>query len=144
MGLNIALAAWELQVGLKARLAADAPHMALIGSRLYDHVPQTTADGDFPFEDFATTQEGWGDTFDTGFRDVTIQLDVWSRYHGRKEAAAILASQVALINRQQAQIALATLTLVSIRLDYSDVLQDPDGLTWHGVARYVAHIQASN
>ena len=144
MPLNIAIAGYELQAAITTKLTGDSAHMALIGSRFYDHVPDTVDDASFPFENVSSVTETWADSFDTGFRAVTLQLDVWSRYHGRKEAYGIQSSQIALLNRKQDVISLATLHLVSIRMDYSDVLEDPDGLTWHGVTRYLALVQATN
>ena len=71
-----------------------------------------------------------------------LQLDTWSQFHGREEAQDIQASQIALLNRQP--LALATLHLVYLRLDYADVLEDPDGLTWHGVTRYNWLVEATS
>jgi hypothetical protein len=138
--LNITIAAPEVADAIYDILTASAPHMALLaGAGVYDHVPQ---EADYPYESLAALSETWADGFTDGFREVTMQWDVWSRYHGRKEAHAIQSSQIALINRQS--ISLATLRLVSIRLDYADVLEDPDGITWHGVTRYVALVEATN
>jgi Protein of unknown function (DUF3168) len=138
--LNITTALLELQTAVVTRLKASVPHMALVSS-VYDYVPQDAA---YPYENIGAISETWADGFTEGFRLVSLQLDTWSRYHGRKEAVTIQASQIGLLNRQQAQLTLATLRLIFIRLEYNDVLEDPDGITWHGVTRYVALVEATS
>jgi hypothetical protein len=138
--LNITTAGPELQDAVYAALTGDDDHMALV-TGVYDHVPDA-ADDSFPFESFAALSETWADGFTDGFRSITLQIDVWSRYKGRTEAQAIQASQIALLNRQA--LTLATLHCVYIRLDYSEVLEDPDGQTWHGVTRYMALVEATS
>lgn len=149
--LDITTAAPEVMDAIYAALTGDSDHMAL-ALGVYDHVPEPEeikADRNggepFPFENIAAISETWADTFDTGERQLTVQIDVWSRYHGRTEAQAIQASQIGLLNRKtQTSLALATLHLVSLRLDYNEVLEDPDGMTWHGVTRYMALVQATS
>ena len=136
--LNITIAAPELQDAVIATLTGDSGHMALV-TGVYDAVPQDTV---FPYESIGALQENWADGFTDGFRTGMLQLDCWSQYHGRKQCQDIQASQIALLNR--VDLALATLHLVYLRLDYNDVLSDPDGLTWHGVTRYQWMIQATS
>jgi hypothetical protein len=136
--LNITLAAPEVQTAVLAALTGNAPHMALV-SGVFDAVAQGTA---YPYEAIGALQENWADGFTDGFRSGMLQLDVWSQYHGRKEAQDIQQSQIALLNRQP--LALATLHLVYLRLDYADVLEDPDAITWHGVTRYTWLVEATS
>ena len=136
--LNITTAAPELQEAVLAALTGNAPHMALV-TGVYDAIPQNTA---YPYESIGALQENWADGFTDGMRKGMLQLDTWSQYHGRAEAQDIQASQIALLNRQP--LALATLHLVYLRLDYADVLEDPDGLTWHGVTRYQWLVEATS
>ena len=136
--LNITTAAPELQAAVIATLTGNAPHMALV-TGVYDAIPQQTA---YPYESIGALQENWADGFTDGLRRGMLQLDTWSQFHGREEAQDIQASQIALLNRQP--LALATLHLVYLRLDYADVLEDPDGLTWHGVTRYNWLVEATS
>ena len=136
--LNITTAAPELQAAVIATLTGNAPHMALV-TGVYDAIPQQTA---YPYESIGALQENWADGFTDGLRRGMLQLDTWSQFHGREEAQDIQASQIALLNRQP--LALATLHLVYLRLDYADVLEDPDGLTWHGVTRYQWLVEATS
>ncbi len=136
--LNITVAAPELQTAVLAALTGNAPHMALV-TGVYDAIPQNTA---YPYESIGVLQENWADGFTDGFRTGMLQLDVWSQFHGRAEAQDIQASQIALLNRQP--LTLATLHLVYLRLDYADVLADPDGITWHGVTRYNWMVEATS
>lgn len=136
--LNITTAAPELQAAVIAKLTGDTGHMALV-TGVYDAVPQQTA---YPYESIGALQENFADGFTDGFRSGMLQIDCWSQYHGRKEAQDIQASQIALLNR--VSLTLATLHCVYIRLDYADVLEDPDGLTWHGVTRYQWLVEATS
>ena len=136
--LNITTAAPELQAAVIATLTGNAPHMALV-TGVYDAIPQQTA---YPYEAIGALQENWADGFTDGLRRGMLQLDTWSQFHGREQAQDIQASQIALLNRQP--LALATLHLVYLRLDYADVLEDPDGLTWHGVTRYQWLVEATS
>lgn len=136
--LNITTATAEVQAAIITTLTTNAPHRALV-TGVYDAVPQTTA---FPYESIGALSEQWQDGFTDGFRLVTLQLDTWSRYHGRKECQTIQASQIGLLNR--VSLALATLHCVYCRLDYDDVLLDPDGITWHGVTRYLILVEATS
>ena len=136
--LNITTAAPELQAAVMATLTGNAPHMALV-TGVFDAIPQNTA---YPYEAIGALQENWADAFTDGLRRGMLQLDTWSQFHGREEAQDIQASQIALLNRQP--LTLATLHLVYLRLDYADVLEDPDGLTWHGVTRYQWLVEATS
>ena len=136
--LNITTATAEVQAAVITTLTGNTAHMALV-TGVYDAVPQTTA---FPYEAIGALSENWADGFTDGFRKGMLQMDVWSRYHGRKEAQTIQASQIGLLNR--AALSLATLHLVYFRLDYSDALLDPDGITWHGVCRYEWLVEATS
>src|SRR6185437_14088841 len=111
--LNITTAASELQTAVIATLTGNAPHMALV-TGVYDAVPQQTA---YPYEAIGALQENWADGFTDGMRRGMLQLDTWSHTPGRKECQTIQASQIALLNRQP--LALATLHLVYLRLDYA-------------------------
>ncbi len=137
--LNLGIAAPEVQAAALSILTGNAPHMALVAGGVHDHVGEGTA---FPFEALGLLSETWADGFTDAFRLVMMQWDVWSRYHGRKEAQDIQASQVALLNR--VTLPLATLHCVYCRLDYADVLEDPDGITWHGVTRYLVLVEATS
>lgn len=137
--LNITTACPELQEAVLTALTGDSAHLALVPGGVHDAVPDNTA---FPYENIGALQENWADGFTDGLRSGMLQLDVWSRYHGRAEAQDIQASQIKLLNRQP--LALATLHLVSLRLDYNDVTLDPDGITWHGVTRYQWLVEATS
>ena len=136
--LNITIAAPEVQAAVIATLTGNAPHMALV-TGVYDTPPQNTA---YPYEAIGALQENWADGFTDGFRSGMIQIDTWSQFHGRSEAQDIQASQIALLNR--VSLALATLHCVYFRLDYADVLEDPDAITWHGVTRYNWLVEATS
>lgn len=141
--LTISTACQEIQDAVVAALTGDTDHMALLTAPgVYDSPPPTASTDMFPYEAIGALQENWADSFTEGMRSGMIQMDTWSRYHGRREAQNIQASQIMLLNRQP--LSLATLHCVYITLDYNDVLQDPDGITWHGVTRYKWLVEATS
>lgn len=138
--LNITTALTEVQTAVYTVLTGDAAHMALLaGKGVYDYVPDNA---DYPYQVIGEINETAADTFDTGFREVTATVHTWSRAKGNKEANAIQASAIKLLHRKT--LPLPTLHCVSCRLDYNDILPDPDGLTRHGVTRYLIKVQATS
>lgn len=124
---------WPLQQALFARLGADTGVQALIGNpvRLYDHVPQNPT---FPYvtlgEEFSTD---WGAKGLAG-QDVDLILHAWSRYRGKAQAKQILGAIHTCLH--EADFAVSGANLVLCRFAFSDVIDDPDGLTRHGIIRF--------
>lgn len=99
-----------------------------ISADVYDHVTQDAA---FPYavigEDVVSP---WDTDTSTGY-DAVVTIHVWSRYRGKKEAKDLQKKIYDLLHRQQ--ITIAGLHLVELVLERAEVVQDPDGLTYHGV-----------
>lgn len=130
---------WELQVAIVTRLKADATLTALIGVRVYDHVPRG-ADGavtaDFPFVGIAGSDELQDDaTCQTGY-EITMNLDVWSRKPGFVEAKQIAHAVVKSLHNWDAP--LPTNRVITLQHRQTRMFRDPDGLTSHGVVELVA------
>lgn len=124
---------------------------------VYDYVPQGTA---FPYvsigEDVVST---WNSDTEQGF-DIVLNIHVWSRYAGFKEAKGIqqeifetlqysdgfeyvqtnLGPRFVLdfiAQEYQSYIAGASLPcVVSCVFENADIVRDPDGLTSHGAQRF--------
>lgn len=84
------------------------------------------------------TLAAW-DTDDTVGGDVTVTLHFWSRSNGKAEVKALMGEAYALLNR--AVLTKAGYNIVDCLWQFSDVMDDPDGQTKHGVQRYRLTIQ---
>jgi|SRR5579885_1239355 len=136
MSLDVSAARSEVQTAVYAVLTGDAGHAAKAAT--YDQPPQGAA---FPYETIGEMQEATDDTFDAGFADIQFTIHTWSRYKGTKEVLDIQADQIRLLHRTQ--LSLATLQCVAVWKDYADVIQDPDGITRHGVIRFRVLVQSA-
>lgn len=119
-------------------LTGNAPLMALIKG-VYDHVPQPADSGDISAFSYITigsdSVQPW-DTSSSLGAEARVTINVWSRQRGRKEAKAIL-DQVRTVLHYQDLAVSGGGGFVYCLLEYSETFRDPDGLTMHGVARYV-------
>lgn len=99
--------------------------------RVYDRPPQNVT---FPYVSIGPeTAFPWEAQNLDGF-DVTIQVDTWSRQPGRVEARQIMAAISAALHGQPLMV--HGHALVMAALEFQTALDDPDGLTVHGVQRF--------
>lgn len=131
----------ELQGAIVTRLKADAALAALIGVRVYDHVPRGAAGAvtaDFPFVGIADDDVLQDDaTCVTGY-EITMNLDVWSRKPGFVEAKQIAHTVVKSLHNWD--VPLATNLCITLQHRQTRTFRDPDGLTTHGVIELVARV----
>ena len=115
-------------------MTADAGILAALGGpRIYDEVP---ARGEFPFLTFGqTTERDWSTGTDPGHEHI-FTLHVWSRARGRKETDDVMAAAEAALHDQT--LTLTGHRLVNLRHEFADARREPDGETYHGIARYRA------
>ena len=127
-------ASFALQKAVFATLTANASVVAVLGgARVYDEVPVR---GEFPYLTFGqTTERDWSTGTDLGHEHI-FTLHVWSRARGRKETDDIMAAAEAALHDQA--LALTGHRLVNLRHEFSDARREPDGETYHGIARYRA------
>ncbi len=127
----------EFQEAIYNRLISDAAVGALIGNRVYDDSP---ANREFPCITFGPTDVVPNDMECITARTETIQLDVWSRDHGRKwpckEIMDAVKGALHLVD-----IELAVNALVVIRVVGQRVFMDRDGITAHGVVTVSAELE---
>lgn len=114
------------------RLSTDASVVALVGNRVFNHVPQTTPV--FPYiRFFAVTNADWSSKGDQGL-DQEFQIDIWSQQRGDLLVAEIADAVIAATHN-------LTLTLpageLSVMLQHLQTLflVESDGITHHGVVR---------
>lgn len=124
-----------LQVAIVARCAADAGVQELIGDRkgpsgirLYDAVPAAATK---PYASFGPDQLLAEPAEEYDGADVTVQLDAWSAGPGRREAKALINALWAALDK--APLALAGHRLVTLDVEQTRILPEPDGTAWHGV-----------
>jgi hypothetical protein len=130
----------ELQVAIVSRLKADADVSALIAGRVYDVVP-AGSDGSaiFPYVSFGPTQDLPEDFDCVDASEIIIQLDVWSRDPGFREARRISKSVCASLDG--AELSINDNALVYFEYDGRRDLRDPDGLTSHSVLTFRAGVE---
>ncbi|WP_245454190.1 DUF3168 domain-containing protein [Aquabacter cavernae] len=127
-------AALALRQALYARLASDAPLLALLGgARVYDGAPSDAA---FPFVTLGEALVSDGAVMPEGGTEQSLMLHAYSRAGGRREGFAIAAAvQQAL---HDAPLALSGHRLANLRATTAEVRRDGDGRTYHAVIRFRA------
>jgi hypothetical protein len=123
----------ELQKAVVARLKADAGVTALVGQRIYDRVPP---DAVFPSVSLGPEQTApsRADCYDG--REITFQVDVWSRAVGFPEVKRIAEAVRAAL--QDAPLSLTGHRLLDITFTEARTFRDPDGLTSHSAMTFQA------
>lgn len=125
-------ASLELQRAVFAVLRAADP--AIAEGRIYDDTPEGTDDDDanFPYVEIGEgdvipdgTQEG-----DSGFAE-TINIHVWSRYAGKREAKLIAGQIYDVLHEASLDVEGRASAHAFVRR--TTVFTDPDGKTRHGV-----------
>ena len=117
-------------------LRAEAVVTSLIGSRVYDRVPEGPT---FPYVSFGAYDfvSDESDCIDAG--EHTLQIDVWSRSVGRVQAKQITDAVRRSLHGLDADM--GAFGLVEMRADFAQVIGDPDGLTSHGIVTVTAMIE---
>ncbi len=123
---------WELQKAIYGALTGDGALMAMI-TGVHDHVPQETA---FPYVTIGEASAVDWRTVGHDGMELTLVLHVWSRERGRREAKLVLAEIHRILN--DAKLTVPGHVLVWLHFEFSQTLQDADGATYHGMARYNA------
>lgn len=135
-------ASWPLQQAVYSALTGASAVTALLASAsaVYNHVPQDSA---FPYITFGVdTAADWGTKTEQG-QAHTLDVHVWSRYRGTKEARQVLAAVYGVLHEQPGALSVSGHTVVEVRYRFSRVVRDPDGLTYHGVAQYQVLTEAT-
>ena len=124
----------NVQKAIFSTLSDDSTLDSLIGNnKIYDDVPQGT---DYPY-----VQIGEETTIDAGLKDkdaqeYTLTVHIWSRYRGNKETKEIAERIYTLLHNSA--ISVTGASLANIRNEFFTVLVEDDGLTRHGVMRFLA------
>jgi len=134
----MALYSQAIRNAIYTRLTGDATLMALI-TAVYDDVPESTT---YPYISLGDDSDiNYGTKTIDGVQYV-INIHVWSRYRGVKEATAIIERVYTLLNDYAMIVTGASLT--HIRQEFNTVTVDNDGITRHGIIRFRAVVFDSN
>lgn len=107
---------------IMAALKADAPYMALIGSRIYDgDAPEGTA---FPYTVLGDETEILNAPHDKDGYSHSITIHDFSLYDGRSESLDIRAARNAVLHN--ALVSPVGWDVTTIRYDFGDVLVEWD------------------
>lgn len=123
----------SLRQALVTRLRESSPLSQMVSQRVYDHVPERES---FPYVSIRATAREW-DTSDDFGKELSVEINVWSREEGRRECELILhAVEHAL--RGMAPAVLTDHKLVNMRFEMADVLREEGGQTYFGYGRFRA------
>ena len=129
--------ATELQKAVFDALVASVEVGDLVDDRIFDRRPQ---DGDYPCLTFGPSDTVRDDLNCIDLETVSLQIDVWTRDGGRLHLCRTLTDTVAAA-LHHADLALETHALALLEVALVRVMQDPDGLTAHGVVTIEAEIE---
>lgn len=104
-------------------------------------VDEATNDQSYPYIALGLGRVDDYSTKDLDGGEYDLNFDIWSQYKGAKECKQIMDKIHDLLH--DSSISVSGFNLINLRLDYSDILRDPDGVTRHGVMRFRAIILGS-
>jgi hypothetical protein len=132
----MASAELELQGALVARLKADAPLAALVGTRVYDQPPSPVT---YPYVTIGEAQTIRDDATCISGGQVYLTLHAWSVAVGFLEVKRIADAVTESLHL--APVTLATNRLISLMHRQTRTFRDADGLTSHAVIEFVANTE---
>lgn len=135
-------ASFELQVAIVALLKNDPKLTALIGGRVYDHVPRdpTTnkVTATFPYVSLGPDQELPEAADCVRATEFVLQLDAWSREPGFPEVKKVARAVEDALH--DVELPLPGNAMVYFEYDGRRVFRDPDGLTSQAAMTFRAGI----
>lgn len=128
----------QLQKAVFAKLKANTTLMAKLaaGDKVYDFVPQNQA---YPFIHIGEAQFNAWDTKTWNGFEGTFTVDSWYRAGdtGSRGRATLLDIQGDIYDAlHRVPMVIAAQNVVIVRLDFQDIIVDPDSVTYHGVQRF--------
>ena len=129
------MSSFALQQAIYAALVVSTDLQALIGNppRLCDYVPRDSA---FPYVVLGDGSESdWSTATENG-TEHAVQIDVWSRSTGHKEAKQIAETVRATLHN--AALSVSDATLIDIRHLATAFARQPDGQTIRASLRFRA------
>lgn len=129
----------EFQTYIYALLTGDADLTAIVGSRVYDNVPEGA---EFPYISFGPHDviEDDADCITAG--EHNLQLDVWSRTVGSLQTKEIVSKIKSILHDHDGEMLVNA--LASLRVENRRIFRDPDGKTTHGILNITALIEEND
>ena len=128
---------YAVQEMLRGLLAADDTLAAKV-SGVFDHVPEKT---EYPYVTIGDTRGEDESTVGIAITRITVNVQVYSRAKGRKEADGILADVHRLLHDAALSDAVGGFVLAGIRYAGSEITLLRDGMTYQGRMRFTARLQ---
>lgn len=131
----------NFQDAVRAALNSEPSLTAIVGTRIFDDVPHakesiSTAYPRVSIGDQNGTESG---ASDAEAATISIAIHAWSRAPGRLECLRMLdAIRKALHDRQ---LAVSEGVIVFLNYQSHETSKDPDGETYHGIARFEGFYQ---
>lgn len=126
----------DFQKKLYERLTGTGALTALVGTRIFNHIPpDTTA---FPYVKFTIpTINDWSTKTEFG-QDLEVQIDVWGSAEKAGDKQIIEVGEVIRDAVNRLPLALAGGQSVTLQLGSMFILTEPDEISHHLVSRYSA------
>ena len=130
----MALHSWNLQKAIYAKLNdATITGASVADVPVYDDIPEGTSEPYINIGEETAINDG---TKTVDAVEHTLTIHVWSEYRGRYEIKHIM--EQVYQNLHNAAITVSGASLVNIRQEFATTLEEPDGITRHGVMRFRA------
>ena len=122
---------FALQTAVYSTLSSDSNLTSTLGAGVYDDVPQGSA---YPFVQIGDDATKDYSTKDVSGSETTLNLHVWSQNHGSKQAKDIMDRIHTLLH--DTNLTVTGFNFINNRMEFSDIVRDPDGITRHGIMRF--------
>lgn len=119
----------DLQDAVIAELLGNSAVAAIVGTRVYDKAPEGAT---FPYITLGPTDAIPSDADCIASETEVIQVDIWHRDQGRKWPCKATTNAV---RDALHEAELATDAAMQCRVILRRVIDDPDGITAHGVVQ---------
>lgn len=139
-------ASYDLILAALTRLRATATVTSLVGTRIYDRVPEDqsgTPIVTYPYLSIGPSTSIPADYDCLGGEEVTIQFDAWSSGAGEAYGTVQVRKIADAVKRalHDVDIALSTNALVSLQWEMTRVIDDPNPAINHAVIQFTAEIE---
>lgn len=124
---------FALQTAIYTKLSTDSNLTTTLGASVFDDIPEETP---YPYVQLGEDTAIDYSTKDQTGSEVTVNIDVWSRYRGSLQAKNIMDRVHTLLH--DSSLSVTGSNFINMRFEFSDIIRDPDGITRHGVMRFRA------
>lgn len=124
---------FAFQSALFTKLSTDSNLTSTLGATVRDDFPDGTA---YPFVQIGNDTAVDYSTKTEDGSEVTVNIDVWSRFRGSQEIKNIMDRIHSLLHNQD--LTVSGTNLINLRFEFADAIRDPDGITRHGIMRFRA------